>query len=109
MLPFAATTVTVKRLPADATRDGYDDVPARTTAKTGLRATIGAPSGRETVVAGDRTVVTFTLNTDPFDFQPTDQIIDETTGQTYELIWSRTRTALIPHTEGRLMRASGTA
>lgn len=108
-IALATTTISVQRLPADTSRDGYDDVPARTTVKTGLRAVIGSPSGRETITTGNRTVATFTLNSDPFDFEPTDRVTDEATGDEYDVIWTRTRSELIPHTEGRLQQASGAA
>lgn len=108
-LPVATTTITVKRLPSDDTRDGYDDPPARATVAAGLRAHIGSPSAREQVTTGNRTVATCALTSDPFDFEPTDQVIDETTGEQFELVWARTRPGLLAHTEGRLVQTAGAA
>lgn len=106
-LPLATTTVTVLRLPADVMRDGYDDPPDRTSVVTGLRAQIGSPSGRESVTAGDRTVATFTLHTDPFEFTASDRIVDEGTGETYDLVWAQRRDGMLAHTVGALVQATG--
>jgi hypothetical protein len=92
MIPLASTTLTVYRLPEDSTRDGYDPQPARVQVGTGLRAHIGSPSGRATISDGDRVIVGYTLHTDGFDFQQDDQIVDDTTGITYLLLWAKRTT-----------------
>lgn len=107
MIPLATTTVAVWRLPADPDRDGYDTPPARQQVKLGLRAHIGSPSGRHSIADG-RTVTTFRLDTDPFDFAIDDQIQDESTGEVYMLAWARKRVALgLDHVEGAMYLIEG--
>lgn len=108
MLPLATTTITVKRVPADPTRDGYDTPPAATTIASGVRAVIGNGSGSQNITAGDRTVVTFPFTADTTDVQADDTVIDETTGDTYRVEWARSRQGLgLDHTAGQLEQVGG--
>lgn len=108
MIPLATTTVTIKRVPRDAARDGYDTQPAKTTIATGVRAHIGGPSGSQNLAAGDRTVVRFAITTDPTDLQADDTVIDEQTDQEYRCAWARGRQGLgLDHTTGALEQVNG--
>ncbi len=108
MIPFAVTTITVRRVAADPTRDGYDPAPAPTVTATAVRAVISSPSGMETLTAGERTTVTFTLTADPTDLRSDDTVTDDTTGETYRVEWTRQRRGLgLAHTTGRLKQVTG--
>lgn len=108
MIPIATTTITVKRVPADDTRDGYDTPPAAVTIATGVAASIGAPSGSQNITTGDRTVVTFKLTCDPTDLQADDSVVDDTTGEEYRCIWARQRQGLgLDHTTAALEQVEG--
>ena len=110
MIPIATTTVSVWRLPADNALDGFDPQPTRVQVASGLRATIGAPSGRASIATGDKVVVGFSLSTDPFDFANDDQLVDESTGETYLLLWARRITALgLDHCMGAVRIVQGAA
>jgi hypothetical protein len=107
-IPLSTTTITVKRIPRDDTRDGYDTQPAAATIASGVRANIGSPSGSENIAAGDRTVVTFRITADPTDLQADDQVTDDTTGATYRCVWARNRIGLgLDHTTGALEQVVG--
>lgn len=108
MIPLATTTLTVSRVPADPTRDGYDTQPAAAPVVTGLNAVIGNPGGSQNITAGDRTVVTFPLTTDPADIQADDTILDEQTGEQYRVMWARNRSGLgLDHVEGEVEQVAG--
>lgn len=110
MIPLATTTITVSRVPRDPTRDGYDTAPAAVPVVAGLRAHIGSPSGSQNIATGDRTVVTFALDADPADIQADDTVTDDTTGQTYRVIWARSRVALgLDHVQGAIEQVGGAA
>lgn len=107
-LPLATTTVAIARVPSDPTRDGYDTAPEPATIATGVRAHIGAPSGSQNITAGDRTAVTFTIDTDPTDMQADDTVTDERTGEVYRCVWARSRRGLgLDHTTGSLQQVAG--
>jgi hypothetical protein len=108
MIPLATTTVSVWRLPADDTRDGFDTPSVRQQVATGLRAHIGSPSTRTDISAGDKVVTDWRLDTDPFDFADDDQLVDENTGETYRLLGAVRRSGFgLDHCEGRVRQISG--
>lgn len=107
-IPLATTTITVKRVPPDDTRDGYDAAPDPATIASGVAANIGAPSGSQNITTGDRTVVTFKLTCDTTDLQADDQVVDDNTGDTYRCIWARARQGLgLDHTTAALEQVEG--
>lgn len=107
-IPLATTTITIKRVPPDDTRDGYDAAPDLATIATRVAANIGAPSGSQNITTGDRTVVTFRLTCDPTDLQADDQVVDDTTGDTYRCVWARGRKGLgLNHTTAALEQVTG--
>lgn len=110
MIPISTTTVSVWRVPADDTRDGFDTPPARQRVAAGLRAHIGSPSQRSDIATGDKVVVDWRLDCDLFDFADDDQIVDETTGQAFLLLSVVKRSGFgLGHCEGRVRQISGAA
>lgn len=49
MIPLATTTISVKRVAADDTRDGYDPLPAPSTVAAGVRAHLSSPDRKSVV------------------------------------------------------------
>jgi hypothetical protein len=86
MIPAATTTITVRRVPADDTRDGYDPLPAPSTVATGVRAHLASPSAREDRGGGTRQALTARLLCDPVDLTHTDTVVDDTTGLEYAVV-----------------------
>lgn len=117
MIPFATTTISVLRSPADEPaegedyRDPYDTQPDRTAVHVGVRAHISAPSGREQVAGGEQAVTRFGLACDPIELRHTDWVLDETTDITYRVVWAARRTGLpaLEHTAGALELIEGAA
>jgi hypothetical protein len=108
VLPLATTTIDITRVAHDATRDGYDPRPNPTTVARNVRAVIGSPSGRQNISAGDRTVVTWSLRADPCDLTADDTVTDNTTGDTYRVIWARQRYELgLGYTAAGLEQVAG--
>lgn len=115
-VPFATTTISVLRLPADLPeededyRDPYDAQPAREAISTGVRAHISAPSGTERVAGGSQEVIDAKLACDPADLLHTDRVLDERTEIVYEVVWSLPRRGLgLDHTEAGLKLVEGLA
>lgn len=110
MIPIATTTISVWRVAADETRDGWDALPARTQVTSGLRAVIGSSTVHADIATGDKVVVDWRLKCDPFDFADDDQIVDDSTGQTFTLLGVARQAGLgLDHCEGRLRQISGAA
>lgn len=103
-LPLSTTTVTVKRRPT--TGDAFDR-PAHETIRTGLPATIGSHTGSETNGDGTSSQVTAPLVCDPFDLHHDDLVVDDTTGETWEVVWAARRNGLgIDHTAADLLQVT---
>lgn len=103
-LPFNTTTVTVKRRPTTGTEDAFD-VPDYETIRTGLRAVIGSHSGSETDAGGASSTRTAHLVTDPYDMKHGDQVTDETTNETWDVVWAARRNGLgVDHTAADLIQ-----
>ncbi len=85
---LTTTTVTVTRI---ATGDPYEDA-TTSTPYAGLRAHVSAPSGADAAVGGDSEVVTAVAYLpDGTTIERTDRITDDSTGETYAVVWSRKR------------------
>jgi hypothetical protein len=93
-VPLHTTTVSVRRVAADPTRDPYDAPPAPAVVASSIRAHISSPRGREQTAGGSQEVVEFRLTCDPVDLRHTDQVQDEQTSALYEVTWARTREGL---------------
>jgi hypothetical protein len=111
MITVAATLITVKRFIADPNQDPYE--PQAPTAETvvakDIRATISSPSGREVVAGGSQEVVQFAMSCDPVDLKHTDRVLDQTTGEQYDVVWSRQRPSPtgLDHTRASLKAVTG--
>lgn len=92
-IPLNTTTITVRRSNQDGTLDAIDGV-TYTTLKSGIRAVISSPSGAETNAGGSSEDTTASLACDVTDIRHTDRILDETTGETWEVSWARLRAGL---------------
>lgn len=107
-IPFATTTVSVLRLPAGASDDPYDAQPEREAVATGVRAHISTSTGFEQTEGGSQTVADFRMTCDPTDVRRTDRILDETTGEEFDVEWSAPRVGLgLDHTFAGLQQVKG--
>jgi hypothetical protein len=95
VIPIATTTVTVLR-PDElgASDDPYDETEEEPTeVATGVRANIAIADGREELTGRSEVDdIRFRLRCDPADIAGGDTILDETTGDTYSVVWARSRT-----------------
>lgn len=100
-IPTSTTTVAVLT-PAQA--EPYEAA-AWATTSTGTRAVIGAPSGREGMATGSAEVVDAVMVADPVAVAHGQRVLDEGTGETWEVAWVRARTGLgLDHTRAGLRR-----
>lgn len=107
-IPLATTTITVRRVPDDEDLDPYDEQPEPETVASGVRAHISTRTGRETVAGGSQEVVSFGLSCDPVDLRHTDEVVDDTTGETFEVVWAISRQGLgMDHVQAGLERVTG--
>lgn len=106
-IPLATTTITVEATTEAEPGEG------RTTATvaTGVRAVIGSPSGAERYAPGGGTSrITHTLNADPCPelVDNTFVVVDELTGQRFEVEWVQHRNGLgLDHTKAGLVEHVG--
>lgn len=104
-VPLATTRVTVKR-PASGD-DPYETVTATTVAEH-VRAHISAPRGGETLTGGQGEVVDAVLLCDIVDLSHYDRIEDETSDETWQVMWVRRRRGLgLDHMSAGLRSTSG--
>lgn len=90
MIPLFTTTISILRSDQDGATDDYDGV-SYSTLTSGVRAVIGAPGGTETVLGGSSEDVGWRLNCDPTSIRHDDRVLDESTGETFEVVWARRR------------------
>jgi hypothetical protein len=106
-IPTATTTVTVRQAAEHEPGEGR----TLTDTATGVRAVIGSPSGDEQPAPGGGTSrVTDVLNCDPCPelVDNTCQVVDESTGVTYEVEWVRHRNGFgLDHTRAGLIQHVG--
>lgn len=97
-LPLATTRITVLRSDQDGSKDEYDTLTFAPIA-SGVRAVVSSPRGAEQNQNGSSEDVSFRLDCDPTDLRHDDRITDETTGETFEVTWTRRRVGLgLDHT-----------
>lgn len=109
-LPLATTTISVQRVTADlSTVDPYEVTAAPETVASGVRAHIGDPSGSELVAgAAAQQDISARLDCDPIDLHNTDVVVDDLTGETYEVVWTRARAGFgLDHTVAGLRQVTG--
>lgn len=106
-IPLATTTISVLRADIDGV-DPYDPAPAASTIATGVRAVISSPSGSENIVGAEQETVTFRLDCDPTNLTHHDQVVDETSGETFDVVWARQRSGLgLDYTQAGLRQVQG--
>lgn len=104
MIPLATTTITVRTVD-DAGADPTD-APTVSTRASGAPAHIGSPNGNDQVLAGEQETVDAALQTDT-QVGRLDLIDDETTGETWAVVWARFRTGLgLDHWRAGLRRVT---
>jgi hypothetical protein len=90
-IPLATTTISIRRPGGGGSGDDYDPPVAATTVGAGVRAVIRSPGGSEVVTNGDRETVTWALDADPCDLTYADVVVDDATGDRYDVLWARER------------------
>lgn len=103
-IPFATTSITIMRQPADA--EPFEAGVAWENVAQGVRAHISVSHGLEPVSAQE--VVAFRLDTDICDLDHLDRVVDEKTFRIYEVAWVAPRYGLgLDHMEAGLTRVEG--
>lgn len=112
MIPVSSTTISVYAIAETEPGEGR----TATLRASGVRAVIGSLGGAETTrPGGGEATVTARLDCDPTDRQGTpivlahtDQVKDETTGQTFEVDWAHAKGGVgLDHIEGSLTLVEG--
>lgn len=107
-VPLATTTITISRIPPDATRDGYDTPPSPTTVASGVRAHLSGPGKSTDPTGGLRVATIWRLDADPCDLRAGDTVVDDSTGSTFTAMNADTRYGLgLDHTVASLERVDG--
>lgn len=109
MIPLSTTTITVLRV---ASVDPYEpSTMAPGTVVTGVRAHISVPNvGASQIVGGQQSVVEPRLTCDVCDLRHTDEVRDDSTGQTFQVSWVQQRLGLgLDHLEAGLRIVQGAA
>lgn len=104
-LPLATTTISVQTTAASG--DPYEDAVVSAGAAH-VRAHIGSPNGRERIVGGQKETLDAALDCDPCAITHLNRIVDDVTGERFEVVWIKSRQGLgLDHMEGGLRRVSG--
>lgn len=109
-IPLATTTITVERVALLATADPYDAATASPeTVATGVRAHLSSPGGLETQRGQSaQEDVAWRLACDPCDMTNDCVVVDDATGDRFEIEWARLRTGLgVDHIEAALRQVTG--
>jgi hypothetical protein len=102
--PLPTTTITVTR--PNSTGDPTD-APTLTLVASGAPATIGSPSGRELLLAGEQETVDAVLITDAVAIDRLDLVADDQTDDTWQVVWARQRIGLgLDHCKAGLRRVT---
>lgn len=104
MITLATTTVTHQAASEPEPGEGR----TFTDTATGVPATIGSPSGADRLAPGGGSeVIDAVLNCDPIDAGHRDRILDENTGEVWEVVWVQNRRGLgLDHTRAGLKRVT---
>lgn len=104
MTPLATTTVTVLEPGAHEPAE-----PATwTTLVEGVAGHLSSPIGLEAL--GVQEIVDYRLDCEPVALDSTHRVTDDTTGETFEVVWARTRRGLgLDHTVAALRHVAGVA
>lgn len=100
------TTVKIMRVHPDPNRDYWDDAePSPTAFAEGIRAHIGSPGGTENRSNGSQEIESHRLNCDPVAMTHNDTVVDENTGESYQVLWVDQRKGLgLDHVVAGLLR-----
>lgn len=110
MITLATTTVTITRVVADPTRDGYDTPPAATTIVSGVRATLYSPGSQTALVGGEQVTYDTDLAVDPCGIAVDDVVTDDATGVSYRVLAVIDRAGFgLDHIKSHLRRVEGAA
>lgn len=110
VIPVSTTTVRVLRRPSDGTLDPYDPQPSPSVVASGVRAHISTSRGSEERAGSDRSIVQFRMSCDPLPvgLLHTDQVVDEQSGEVYEVRWAVSRVGLgMDHIQAGMDQISG--
>lgn len=107
MITLATTTVTVQTGSEDEPGEGI----TWTTGARHVRAHFSTPSGSELArPGGGMTTITATALLDPCTVSHTDRLVDDQTGEVWQVEWCRTRRGLgLDHVEAGVKRVEGAA
>lgn len=111
-LPLATTTIDVTRPANDGSVDLVDNNPPSTpsTVASSIPAVISSPTSRTSLVSGERVVVSASFRSDPCDVQTGDTLTDNTSGQSYLVLWALSRYELgLTYSYGDLQIVKGAA
>lgn len=116
-IPLSTTTVALLQPGTSSTSDDTDDwggapdpETGYTPAATGIRAHLSAPSANANFGQEGSTVSTqIRMVADPCDIHANYRVLDETTGETYDVAWVLSRGAPIPHVAAGLTLSVGSA
>jgi hypothetical protein len=104
----STTTVTITR--RNGAGDPYE-TGTTTTVATGVPAHIGAPTGSDTRLGGEREMVDAALVIDPTPaLAHVDDVLDESTGEQWQVVWVRQREGFdLDHQRAGLRAVKGAA
>jgi len=92
MVVIGTTTVTITGQAADVDPDEAATV---VTVASGVRAHLSSPTGIDVAVGGDKEVVDMVAYLPAgTTVEPSDRLVDDTTGITYSIVWTRARHGL---------------
>lgn len=102
---MATTTVTLQ----DRSATEPYEAPTWTTAASGVAAHIGQPSGQERFVGGSQEALDAVLLAEAgTEVEHTQRVVDDITGDTFEVVWVQDRQGLgLDHVKAGLRRTQG--
>jgi hypothetical protein len=107
VIPLATTTISIERRGDESAN--YEAA-TLTAVAAGVRAHIGTPAGTEFLRGGTRETVTFHLDCDPVELDSECEVVDDQTGERYQVIWAKARRGLgLDHVAADLRQVSGVA
>lgn len=109
MIPIFTTTIRIERPTHDPDVDPLESQGAPVVVATGVRAHISTSRGREAPAGGgSQEIVYFRLSCDTVDLSRYDTVIDEKTGEVYDVEWARERLGFgLEHIQAGLKQISG--
>lgn len=104
MNPLPTTTITVRR---PSSSGDSTDAPDVAPIVSEYPATIGSPSGSDLLVGGEKETVEAVLIVSGIALQHLDFVDDESTGDTWAVVWARSRQGLgLDHVRAGLRRVT---